>query len=525
MSVPGRPKRKHRRAEPEGTPVNRLARTAGRRFRRALAAAGLGLAALAAGSVSAQALPLTPCRLKGVDHEARCGSLTRPLDPARPQGPQIQVQFAVLPALAQRKTADPVFFFAGGPGQGAKALAGPLSQQFARLNNRRDLVFIDQRGTGDSAPLKCADDAERQPPQPLALQLDQGRQLERLAACRIALQKLPHGDLRQYITSIAVADIDAVREALGAAQVNAIGFSYGTRAVLEYQRQFPQRVRRAVIDGVAPPDMALPASSSVDNQAALEALFAACEKDAGCRGRHPALRAQWQGLLQSLPREVRVQHPVTGQPELLRIDRRTVLGLVRGPLYAPMLAAGLPAAIDAAAAGRFDPLIGLAQALGGGGGIASGMHFSVICAEDLPRLPAADAASTGDFGEVNAQLYRRVCADWPRGTPPEAFYRLVPAPSPTLVLSGGADPATPARHGARVAAALGAKARHVVVAEAGHGVLSLACVRDAAMRFITEASDEGALKVDADCAASMPRPPAFVPIAPAMAASAAEGAR
>jgi pimeloyl-ACP methyl ester carboxylesterase len=394
------------------------------------------------------------------------------------------------------------------------------------LNNRRDLVFIDQRGTGDSAPLKCPDDAERQPPRPLAQQLDQARQMEGLATCRAALQQLPHGDLRQYTTSIAVADVDAVREALGAAQVNAIGFSYGTRAVLEYQRQFPQRVRRAVIDGVAPPDMALPASSSIDNQAALEAMFVACGKDAACRGRHPALRSQWQGLLSSLPREVRVQHPLTGQAELLRIDRTMLLGLVRGPLYAPALAAGLPAAIDAAAGGRFDPLIGLAQALGGSGGIASGMHFSVICTEDLPRLPAAGSpASAADFGAVNAELYRRVCADWPRGTPPEAFYRLGPAPSATLVLSGGADPATPARHGARVAAALGAKARHVVVAEAGHGVLALACVRDAAMRFITEASEEDALKVNADCAASMPRPPAFVPIAPAMAASEVEGAR
>ena len=486
---------------------------------------GLGLG-LGAGAAAAQTLPLKPCRLKGVDHEARCGSVTRALDPAQPQGPQIQVHFAVLPALAQRKTADPVFFFAGGPGQSAVALAGPLSQQFARLNNRRDLVFIDQRGTGDSAPLTCPDDAERQPPRPLALQLDQARQLERLAACRAALQKLPHGDLRQYTTPIAMADVDAVREALGAAQVNAIGFSYGTRAVLEYQRQFPQRVRRAVIDGVAPPDMGLPASSSTDNQAALEALFAACEKDGACRARHPALRAQWQGLLASLPREVRVQHPMTGQVEQLRLDRTMLLGLVRGPLYVPALAAGLPAAIEAAAAGRVDPLIGLAHALGGGGGgggIASGMHFSVICAEDLPRLPSAEAPSAAaDFGAVNAALYRRICADWPRGTLPAGFYRLGPAPSATLVLSGGADPATPARHGARVAAALGAKAKHVVVAEAGHGVLSLACLRDAAMRFISEASDDAALKVDTACAAAVPRPPAFVPIAPA---SAVEGAR
>jgi pimeloyl-ACP methyl ester carboxylesterase len=217
------------------------ARFARQRAIAALSASGLALGlgtglvvglapgvALGAGEAAAQALQLKPCRLKGVDHEARCGSVTRALDPTRPQGPQIQVQFAVLPALAQRKAADPVFFFAGGPGQSAVALAGPLSQQFARLNNRRDLVFVDQRGTGDSAPLKCPEDAERQPPRPLALQLDQARQLERLAACRATLQKLPHGDLRQYTTSIAMADVDAVREALGAVQVNAIGFSYGT---------------------------------------------------------------------------------------------------------------------------------------------------------------------------------------------------------------------------------------------------------------------------------------------------------
>jgi pimeloyl-ACP methyl ester carboxylesterase len=194
------------------------------RGRATLVHASVACGLLWAASAASALTTLVPCRLKGVEHEARCGSVTRPLDPARPQGPQVEVHFAVLPALAQRNTADPVFFFAGGPGQSAMTLAGPLSQQFARLNNRRDLVFVDQRGTGRSAPLKCPEDVERQPPQPLALLLDQARQLERLAACRRGLQQLPHGDLRQYTTSIAVADVDAVREALGAAQVNAIGF-------------------------------------------------------------------------------------------------------------------------------------------------------------------------------------------------------------------------------------------------------------------------------------------------------------
>lgn len=474
--------------------------------------AGAGLVLYCAVS-SAQAATLKACRLKGVEHEALCGTLQRPLDPTQPNGAQITLHYAVLPALARRKAPDPVFFFAGGPGQSAVQLAGPLSKRFARFGNRRDLVFVDQRGTGDSAPLKCPDDGERQPSRPLAELFDETRMERRVAACRSALQQLPHGDLTKYTTTIAMADIDAVRQALGAARINAIGGSYGTRAVLEYMRQFPQQVRRAVIDGVAPPDMRLPAAFSQDNQAAFDAVFEACAKDAACHRRHPDLRAKWQRLLASLPREVSVQHPLTGQPETVRLSRTMLLGAVRGPLYAPILAAGLPAAIDAAADGRFEPLVGLASSLAAGENMATGMHFSVVCSEDLSAAAPAVAASEGrDFGGAFAAMYGRVCADWPRGTPPAEFHRIGPAPAPVLVLSGGADPVTPPRHGARVAQLLGPTARHVVVPEAGHGVLQLACVRDAVVRFVDAASDDEAMKVDAGCAATLPRPPAFVPV-------------
>lgn len=480
--------------------------------------AGLALPALA------EPPALTPCRLKGVEREALCGQLRRPLDPARPQGMQIELHFAVLPALARRKAADPVFHFAGGPGQSAIALAGPLSRRFARLSNRRDQVFVDQRGTGRSAPLLCPDDDERAAPRPLAMQLDEAGQRQRLQACRAALQQHPHGDLRQYTTSIAMADVDAVRQALGAAQINAVGGSYGTRAVLEYMRLYPRQVRRAVLDGVVPPDMALPWAGSIDNQAALDALLAGCAREQACRSRHPALRAQWQQLLAALPRTVTLAHPLTGQVETVTLTRGTVLGLVRAPLYSPALAAGLPAAIAEAAQGRFGPLVGLASALSGGaGGLASGMHFSVVCAEDLAAPAPGDGAPGGDFGDTVAAPYREVCADWPRGTPPAGFASVPPAPAATLLLSGGADPVTPPRHGARVAEALGARARHVVVPEAGHGVLQLACLREAAMRFIDAASDAQALAVDTACAAGVPRPPAFVP--PGSAAASAGGAR
>jgi hypothetical protein len=96
---------------------------------------------------------------------------------------------------------------------------------------------------------------------------------------------------------------------------------------------------------------------------------------------------------------------------------------------------------------------------------------------------------------------------------------------PVLVLSGGIDPATPPRHGERVVRALGPMARHVVVANAGHGVLAIGCMRDVLFRFIDAASDSDALGVDATCAASVPRPPAFRPLGaePASAAPAASG--
>jgi pimeloyl-ACP methyl ester carboxylesterase len=476
-------------------------------------------------AIAAPGLDLRPCRLQGVEHGSLCGSLQRPLDPSQPQGAQIRLQVAVLPAVSRNKQPDPVFFFAGGPGQSAIALAGTVSRLMARVSNRRDLVLIDQRGTGRSAPLKCPDES---PLQPLAQAADSERAQAQLRDCLQALQKLPHGDLRHYTTVIASQDAEAVRQALGAARINLVGGSYGTRAALDYQRQFPQAVRRMVLDGVAPPDMVLPASFSPDSQAAFDAVLAACEADARCRTRYPGLRADWVALLAALPREVEAAHPMTGAREAFHLTRDMVLNLVRAPLYQPTLAAALPLAVSEGARGRFEPLLGLGLALGGGRGVplASGMHFSVVCSEDAPRLASAGDRPGADFGTSFADLYTRVCADWPRGEVPAAFYTLTAARSAVLVLSGGADPATPPRHGERVARALGPLARHVVVPQAGHGVMSLGCMSDALFHFINAATDAQALQVDAGCAKAVPRPTAFVPPArAASAAAAAPGAR
>lgn len=457
---------------------------------------------------AASAAPLQPCRIDGIPNEVQCGSLRRPLDPARPDGVKIDVHYLVVPAMARNKQPDAVLLLAGGPGQSAIKLAARVLPGMARLNNRRDLVFIDQRGTGRSAPLDCPDDSQL----PITEQLDAAAQLRRLGACRDALQKLPYGDLRFFTTTIAMQDMDAVREALGVPQWNLIGGSYGTRAALEYLRQFPAKVRRTVIDGVAPPDMALPASFSTDTQAALDQLLDANAKT------EPSLRADWQRLLASLPREVSVAQPLTGRPERFTADRELVLRAVRGPLYQPALAAALPAAIRAAADGDFAGLFGLSTAFGGRPSmrLAQGMHFSVICAEDEPRVAAAADVPGADYQALDARLYGSVCKTWPRGEVPAAFYEIPPAPSPVLLMSGGADPVTPPRHGERAARALGAghpeRVQHLVVPEAGHGVMAVGCVRDLMFRFIDAKADAAALPQDGACAARIPRPVTFQPV-------------
>ncbi|MDC8786555.1 alpha/beta hydrolase [Roseateles koreensis] len=485
-----------------------------RRQRRG--AVSLSLAALSCTAASAGTSPAHPCRVEGIPTELLCGALQRPLDPSRPQGTQIDIHYLVVPALARNKQPEPVLMLAGGPGQSALAVAPAVLPALSRLNNRRDLVFIDQRGTGQSAPLQCADDSAL----PLAQALDLQATQQRIDQCRIDLEMLPHGNLRMYTTTLAMQDFDAVREALGAPRWNLIGGSYGTRAALEYLRLFPGKVRRTVIDGVAPPDMVLPASLSTDAQSAWDATLRFCDTDPQCQRQFPQLRQDWRRLLQSLPQSITVNHPLTGKPETLTLTRDQLLRTVRVPLYAPVLSAALPAAMHAASEGHFEGLLGLSSVMASSKGskLAEGMHFSVVCAEDMPRLSDAATAQAlqnvpgADFGQGDAQFYQQACKNWPRGAVPPAFYNVAASASPVLLLSGGADPVTPPRHAARVAKALGARAQHIVVPEAGHGVMALGCMREVIYRFIDTPDDSTALPQDASCASKIPHPTVFVPV-------------
>lgn len=460
----------------------------------------------------AQSLMTKPCHLPGMRDAVLCGTLSRPLNPEDPQGRRISIHIALMPSKAREKLPDPIYVLAGGPGQSAIDLMPAMQGTLSRLNNRRDLVFVDQRGTGKSAPLTCGQEARLS----LSEVLDPGQLPARMSRCLDALEKLPHGDLRYYSTTIAMHDLDAVRTALGQGQINLVGASYGSRAALEYLRLFPQHVRRMVIDGVAPATMSLTQSMADDANTAWKALVADCGADAGCVKRYPALALQWERMFTALPQTVTVNNPLTGAREQLILTAPMVAGMVRGPLYAPQLAAGLPNAVSEAAQKNWTPLIGLASTnlSRAGGSLAMGLHFSVICAED--PLREASATTAGRFAGVMDRSYQAVCASWPKSKVDQGFYTLRASPAPVLMFSGGVDPATPPRHATEVANAMGEKVRHIVVPNAGHGILRLGCASDIVFKFIDHKQDAPALKVDAACLSNIPRPKAFVPLSAAL---------
>ncbi|MER2563716.1 MAG: alpha/beta fold hydrolase [Myxococcaceae bacterium] len=445
-----------------------------------------------------QGPPLTPCIVPGVTREARCLALEVPENPDAPTGRKLRIHAAVVAATGIRPLKDPLFIFAGGPGQSATEVAGMVMSLFSSLDARRDLVFVDQRGTGKSAPLGCLDDVKRRP---LKDSADDEKNAALLVECRDGF--IDAGvDLAQYATWIAMRDVDAVRAALGYDTINLWGASYGTRAAMEYARQFPQHVRSVVIDGVAPAMKPLPVALAFDTDLALDQLLA--RSDGGMKEALEVVLAPDAGV-------IRVNDPYFGTPTELVLERKRRVGMVRGPLYGPMLAAALPTALERAAAGDWAALVGLGAGLGGGK-LYAGMHFSVICAEDVPRITDADRAAVASTraGTTFIEEYERACKGWPVREVPKAYFEPPTFPAPTLILSGGVDPATPPRHAAEVARTL-PNATHFIAPQLGHGVSSIGCAPRLVHTFIMQASATG---LDAGCLEALPTPTFFEAPAP-----------
>jgi pimeloyl-ACP methyl ester carboxylesterase len=471
-------------------------------------AAALVLASCSPGTdVARPAIALDTCRLPGVDSAAKCGTYEVWENRETKSGRKIQLDLAVIPAKLRAREADPIVVFAGGPGQGAISLASQILPLFTKLNDTRDIVLLDQRGTGNSNPLDC--DEETQPP--LQSLFEDTLPEELIAKCLARLD----ADPRQYGTSIAVEDLDEVRAALGYQKLNLWGGSYGTRVALEYLRRHGEHVRSVVLDGVAPATMKLPLSFVEDGDAALQRLLEACDKEERCNRIYPDLRnsiAGVRGQLARRPARVAIQDPRTGDRETISVNENVFLSGIFRPLYVAELASLLPYGIASAARGDFNPL--LAQNLEFADDVAEnlsiGMHLSVICAEDISRITPEDLAkvSASFFGRALVDDFIKACRIWPAGKVPADFYEPVRSDVPVLILSGGIDPATPPRHGALVAATL-PNAKHLVAPQIGHGVSLHGCAPRLIESFVRAAS---ASHLDGKCLERIPRPLFLLPL-------------
>lgn len=447
-------------------------------------------------------IAFSPCTLTHPTHllsvEAECGRLAVPENPMVPGGRQIELFVARVPAVNLRKQPDPLFVLAGGPGQAATDFYTEAAAPLARIHRDRDIVLVDQRGTGRSNGLFCNMDDDA---------LWHASDASLVAEARRCLDSLSrHADVAYYTTSLAVRDLDRVREVLGYRTIDLYGESYGTRVALHYLRRFPRHVRAAILDGVVPPQQALGASSALDAQAALDAIFTRCTHDPHCHAAfgdpaadYRALRAQ----LQRQPVPVRIANPTTGEPVSFDFAPLNFVAVLRLASYTSEQAALLPFSLhEAAAHGDFGPLASqfLLVDRTYENALAYGMHNTVVCAEDVPfyREANIDRARLERTYLGTSQLdgLERVCALWPRGPIDPDFHAPLDSTVPVMLLSGADDPVTPPANAKEVARGL---ANHVIVelAGMGHGQLAAPCIDRLMAQFIERASAAG---LDISCA-------------------------
>ncbi len=480
-----------------------------------------GLAALAAAcavspaqSPGAPSLVLDDCLLAApgltARVEARCGSFAVPEDRAQPAGRTIDLRVAVVPAVSRSPQPDPLFFLAGGPGQAATESYVSLAFAFDAVSRGRDIVLVDQRGTGGSNPLRCPAGAD----DPAALTMTEAEALAQrdadLAGCLEALD----ADPRFYTTPVHAQDLDAVRAALGYHQINLYGVSYGTRAALTYLQMYPDRVRAVILDGVAPQDEPLGLDVARDAQRALDMIFSRCQADAGCSARVPGVRAEFDDLLARLGAEapvISLAHPLTNQPTELRLTRSGVASAVRLLSYAPETVALLPLLIHTAAQGDYGPLAAQLLVVSEDleRSLSAGLNASVLCAEDAPFIDAAAArqANLGTYlGGLQTDELARLCAIWPRGGLPAGFKQPVRSDVPVLLLSGEADPVTPPENGAQAARTL-PNSLHLIAPGQGHNVILRGCLPRLAFEFIDAGRVDG---LDTACADTLAPAPFFL---------------
>jgi pimeloyl-ACP methyl ester carboxylesterase len=462
-------------------------------------------------SSPAPPLELSACELEGplrlAAVAAQCGWLPVPENREDPTGRHIRLRVARVPAVSRDRRPDPLFVLAGGPGMAATTFYASVAGAFARIHRDRDIVLVDQRGTGGSNPLECREGED------LLYRTGEAQIAADTARCLHDLEA--HAALADYTTSVAVRDLDAVRAALGYERIDLYGGSYGTRVAQHYLRRFPAHVRALILDGVVPVGRAIGPDTPLDAESALEAIFARCAHDGACGRRFGDPHETYlrvRAALAAHPVPVTVADPTSGEPQHLEFGDYQLGSVLRLVSYTSEYAALLPLLLDEAGA-RADYAPLAAQFLLAnreyGDVLALGMHNSVVCTEDVPfyepRSIDRSRLARTFLGTAQLDGLAAVCRIWPRGVFDADFHAPLVSEVPALLLSGGDDPVTPPRYAAEAARGF-PRSLSIVLSGFGHGQLTAPCMDRVLAAFLERGSASG---LDISCTRSARPMPFF----------------
>ena len=444
-------------------------------------------------------LLLSPCFVKGLDTQIKCGKLTVPENWQSPGDKNIDINVTVVNAVAASPKKDPLVLLMGGPGQAGSELVAGLVNIFREANESRDLILIDQRGTGLSNPLMC----EKEDANPY-LDVQADFKLSDIDKCIAGFD----ADLSQYGTTSAINDFEAVRKALGYEQINLYGISYGSRAAMVYMREKPQALRTVILDGVVPPQIAV-GPMGVEAARAFDILIAQCNEDAQCHAKYPHLSDDYHKVRAQLEQqtvETTIDHPVTDKPTTLKIDTAKFIGTLHSLMYGVGARELIPFVISQVAAGNYKPLAGIiAAGQGKSDKIYTGMQLNILCNEDMPRASAETIEKSREntfSGKHSIDDLVKLCNHWPRFEAPANFGEQVKSNLPTLLLSGELDPVTPPSWAELALQGL-SNHKHFIAKKAGHGLVTQTC----AGKMVAEFIDNGKFEdIDSSCLDKQPLP-------------------
>jgi len=439
--------------------------------------------------------------------EAQCTTLQVLEDRSKPQGRKLSLRLAWLPASSEDAAPDPVVFIAGGPGQAASEAFWGVMPALEPLREKRNILLLDQRGTGGSNRLSCPDTTDSKGLGDQTAESDEQIQ----AGTRSCLEALSsRADVSQYTTEDAVADLEALRLAVGAPSLDLIGGSYGTRVALEYLRRHPQTARTTLVDGIVPPQLVLGQDHARNLQDALDRIFAGCVADKVCHERFGDPAVTMRTLREHLakgPINVRLRDPVDYHWRDERLSEGALVTVLRLYSYSPEFATLLPMLLDETVKGSPESMVaqGLMLVNQLKDQFAPGMELSVICSEDADLMKIRPEDADTLLGNELPRYAINACKVWPHKARPADFHDPVVSDRPVLLLSGAWDPVTPPQYGEQVLATL-SDAVHFVAPGQGHIIMARGCAPKLVEQFIESADPKS---LDGSCLDELRAPPFF----------------